>query len=64
MGFFKKDDDGVFLDVVKDKANSVAISTGNWQQVSYYHAKYLNKKEVFELITKLTEMYGVMDEED
>lgn len=64
MEFSIEREDGILLDVVKDEADVVGISLGSERSSYHYHSIYLNKKEMFGLITELVKMYGTMVEED
>lgn len=58
---FELNDNETFLGVYKDGPDCVMFSLHN--NGDYLPMIYLNKKEVFELINKLIEMYGNMDED-
>lgn len=58
---FELNDNETFLGVYKDDPDCVMFSLHN--NGDFLPMIYLNKKEVFELINKLIEMYGNMDED-
>ena len=58
---FELNDNETFFGVYKDDPDCVMFSLHN--NGDYLSMIYLNKKDVFELINKLIEMYGNMDED-
>lgn len=61
MNFVIRDDE-ILFEVDKSDADVIMIGLSSDISEEYVHSIYLNKKQVFELITKLVEMYGCMDE--
>ena len=61
MNFVIRDDE-ILLDVDKSDADVIMIALSSDVSEEYVHSIYLNKEQVFELIAKLVEMYGCMDE--